>query len=607
MVATPWGPSELLREQRLPPGPGHSPQEVAENQRQRLLGAMVASVVKRGFAATRLADLTELSRVSTKSFYELFPDKDACFLATIESLLATIPEDADGLAFARWVAAQPAAATVCLVEAHAGAPELRERLDTAIAGFEARAREETPSGSKFPPELVTAYVGALLEIARHRLRRGLEAELPQLFEQLSPQLVESYPPPPEPLRQTGRRPPNREESLDASDHADRVQQALTMESAEVGYLRTTIDQIVKRAEISPSMFYSHFQSKEEAMLAAIDSAGARLVAGVLPAFRRTGGWPQAVRVAMGAFFSQLASRPALAQLLMVEVYAAGPAALERREEALRPLEALWAPARRRAPQTPAVLFEAIQGAIYHLAYKRLRERGASALPGLTPTAAYLILAPFVGATAAAHAANAEPRPSDAMPHDPEAVRETALSPVRHEMLCFLASRPATLQELETELRCPASTLRHHLAALERADLVERVDDEKPENALYRSQLEVLNEGQWAHLSREEREQITGQIRELIDADLDLSVGSGTFDNRLDRSLIRAPLTVDEQGFQELSELHARTLAAGFEIAARAKKRMQQSNESEIEARHILAMFEVPALPPGQDEPPPRTP
>jgi AcrR family transcriptional regulator len=603
MVATPWGPSELLREQRLPPGPGRSPQEVAENQRQRLLGAMVASVVRRGFAATRLADLTELSGVSTKSFYELFPDKDACFLATIESLLATPPEDADALAFARWVAGQPAAATVCLVEAHAGAPEVRERLDRTIAGFEARAREGAGAGSEFSPELVTAYVGALLEIARHRLRRGLESELPQLFEQLGALLTESYPRPPIPLRLISRRPPNRKESLDATDHADRVLQALTMESAEVGYLRTTIDQIVKRAEISPSMFYNHFQSKEEAMLAAIDRAGARLVAAVLPPFRRTGDWPQAVRVGVGALFSQLASRPALAQLLMVEVYAAGPAAMERREEALRPLEALWAPARRRAPQTPAVLFEAMRGAIYHLAYKRLRERGASALPGLIPTAAYLLLAPFVGATTATQIANGEPRPSGAMPHDPEAVRETALSPVRHEMLCFLASRPATLQELEAELQCPERTLRHHLAALERADLVERVGDEKPETARYRSQLEVLTEDQWDRLSREEREQVTGQIRELIDADLDLSISSGTFDNRLDRSLIRAPLTVDEQGFQELSELHARTLAAGFEIAARAKKRIQKSNEGEIEVRHILGMFEVPALPPGQDEPP----
>src|SRR3954469_16590610 len=373
MVVTPWGPSELLREQRLPPGPGRSPQEVAENQRQRLLGAMVASVAKRGFAATRLADLTELSGVSTKSFYELFPDKDACFLATIEALLATLPEDADGLAFARWVAAQPAAATVCLVEARAGAPEVRERLDRAIGEFETRALERAPGGFEFPPELATAYVGALLEIARNRLRRGLGAQLPQLFEQLTALLTESYPPPPEPLRLSGRRYRAGEEALDATDHAERILQALTLEAAEVGYLRTTIDQIVKRAEISPSMFYNHFQSKEEALLAAIDSAGARLVATVLPSFRRAPEWPLGVQIAMRALFNQLAARPALAQLLMVEVYAAGPAALERREEALRPLGAIWLGAGRQRPQTATFLFEAIEGAIYHLAYKRLTD------------------------------------------------------------------------------------------------------------------------------------------------------------------------------------------------------------------------------------------
>jgi AcrR family transcriptional regulator/DNA-binding MarR family transcriptional regulator len=602
MVDTPWGATESLRERRLPPGPGRSSQEVAENQRERLFGAMVASVARRGFAATRLSDLTELSGVSSKSFYELFGDKDDCFLATIEAVLATLPEGADAEALMDWIARQPAAARVLLIEAHAGSPEARERLEKAVAALEARAAAAaSPAQGKYPPEMVTAYVGALLEIARTHLRRGAEAELPELCSQLCALLLDSYPPPPKPLRLTSRRPKGNE-ALDASDHAERILQALTLVTAEEGYAGTTIEGIVRCAGMSPSMFYNHFPSKEEALLAALDSGGARLIAGVLPAFRRTADWPQAVRVAMGALFSQLASRPALAQLLMVEAYAAGPAALERREEALRPLELLWAPARRRAPLVPGVLFEAIQGAIFHLAYKRLRERGARALPGLTPSATYLLLAPFLGATPAAEAANAEARPAGVTRYDPEAVRETALLQGRHELFCFLASRPANLQELEAQLRLPAAVIRHHLAALERADLIERLQDTDSDTVVYRTQLEMLPTEEWSRLSREEREKLTGQIRELIDADLDLSIGSATFDNRLESGLIRAPLTVDEQGFHELSELHARALDEGIEIAERAKERMRQSNEDPIEVRHILAMFEMPPLPRGDEGP-----
>jgi AcrR family transcriptional regulator len=594
MVNTPWGSSDALRERRLPPGPGRSPQEVARNQRERLFGAMVTSVVRRGLAATRLTDLTELSGVSSKSFYELFPDKDACFLATMEALLATVPEDAGPVALAEWIAAQPAAATVCLVEAHAGAPEVRERLEATIAGVEARARQAaTAREPDLPPEMVTAYVGAMLEIARLRLRRGTEAELPALFEQLDPLLIDAYPPPPEPLRLTTRRHPRGEETLDATDHAERILQALILVAAEEGYVRTTIDQIVKRAGISASMFYNHFQSKEEALLAAIDSAGARLVAAVLPAFRRSAEWPHAVRVGMGALFNQLGARPALAQLLLVEAPAAGPEALERREEALRPLEALMVPARRRAPQTPAILFEAIPGGINHLAYKRLREGGAAALPGLAPVAAYLVLAPFLGGEEAGKVANAEPRPSAARVHDPEAVREAALTRVRHGALLVLANHEATVGEIAAAVESPEEVVQHHLDALERAELIQRVEGE--DRVLYRSQMGELTNDEFGRLSRAEREKLSALVVELIRADLDRSLESGTFDDRSERVMVRAPLVVDEKGYLELSDLHTRAMAAGFEIEAKAKARMEESGEKPIEVRHILVMFEVPPL------------
>jgi AcrR family transcriptional regulator len=564
---------------------------------------MVASVVRRGFAATRLADLTELSGVSTKSFYELFPDKDACFLATVEALIASVPEDADALALANWVAAQPAAATVCLVEAHAGAPEVRERLNSWIEGFEARARERLPDGSGFPREMFTAYVGALLEIARQRLRRGDEAELPQLFEQLSPLLIESYPPPPETLRLTSHRYSNGEEPLDATDHAERILQALTLEAAEEGYVRTTIDQIVKRAGVSPSMFYNHFPSKDEALLAAIDGAGARLVAGVMPAFRRAPEWPYGVNIAMKALFNQLAARPALAQLLMVEVYAAGPGALERRDEALRPLEGIWLAACRQWPQTPNLLFDAIQGGVYRLAYQRLTDRGPAALRTLAPIAAYLVLAPFLGAEEACRSAKAEPRPSSAKMRDPEAVRETALMPLRHKVYIRLGQEPLTLGRVAADLECPEDLIRHHLQALEKADMIGRLSGPDADGeVLYRSHGGEISDAESRRLSLSERQQMSDLIRELIKADLDLSIESGRFDSRPERAFIRLPLTVDEQGFQELSHLHTRALAAGREIEARAKERMQKSGETGIEVRHVLAMFEMPPAAPDEEEP-----
>src|ERR1700749_518784 len=87
MVAAPWGDSDALRERRLRPGPGAPRDRVAANQRQRLFGAMVASVSERGYIATAVNDLVEISGVSSRTFYDLFPDKKACFLATLEAII----------------------------------------------------------------------------------------------------------------------------------------------------------------------------------------------------------------------------------------------------------------------------------------------------------------------------------------------------------------------------------------------------------------------------------------------------------------------------------------------------------------------------------------
>src|ERR1700749_118279 len=102
MVAAPWGDSDALRERRLRPGPGAPRDRVAANQRQRLFGAMVASVSERGYIATAVNDLVEISGVSSRTFYDVFPDKKACFLATLEAIIEagaafSIQDNGEGL------------------------------------------------------------------------------------------------------------------------------------------------------------------------------------------------------------------------------------------------------------------------------------------------------------------------------------------------------------------------------------------------------------------------------------------------------------------------------------------------------------------------------
>ena len=446
MVVTPWGESDSLRERRLPPGPGTPRDEVLANQRERFFGAMVASVAARGYRATTVNDLVEISGVSSRTFYDLFPDKKACFLATLEAMIeaaiaysarragelvedpapggVTLPaEEGDGArsweeragqglrAFAEMIVAQPAAARLALVEAYTAGPEALVPLEQAMAGFEWLARqvlEQSPERAGMPAEMLMALMGSQQEIARNRLREGREKELPGLIEELW-ELLLSYRPPPQPLRLAGRPPKARPETPDAHDHAERALLALAEVVAEEGYAGATVDAVLKRAQMSATTFYANFAGKEDAMLAAIDSACSQIVAAILPAFRRAPDWPNGIRAAFGALFNFLASRPALANLAMVEVYAAGLEAMQRRMEALRPLQDLIAGGYELAPETEQLAAEGIVGGVYTLAYRRLREGGAGALPPLAPISAYITLAPFVGADEACRIANGDGR------------------------------------------------------------------------------------------------------------------------------------------------------------------------------------------------------
>lgn len=67
---------------RLPRGRHDlTPEQVRDAQRSRLLNAMAGCVAEKGLAATTVADVIARAGVSRRTFYELFKDKDDCFLA----------------------------------------------------------------------------------------------------------------------------------------------------------------------------------------------------------------------------------------------------------------------------------------------------------------------------------------------------------------------------------------------------------------------------------------------------------------------------------------------------------------------------------------------
>jgi AcrR family transcriptional regulator len=417
MVRTPWGDAALLRDKKLRPGRGTPREEAERNQRERLFAAMVATVSEKGYEATTVADLVQLSGVSRSAFYRHYDDKQACFLAAVEAMvepaLRKIGSDESApagverarQAFASLVeliVSQPAAAKMCVVEIYAAGPEgaaLVDRTMDSATALTARLLEQVPERQGLPIELVRALVGGIQKVIHKRLYRGQEEELLELVPQLWEWLF-SYPVPPGPLRATRRRVvkavPFAERQAQSSP-PERLLRALAAVVAEKGYPDTTVAEIVERASTSQRTFYEHFKNKEDAIVAALDSGSAHMLAAALPAFRRAPDWPHAVHDTQQAMFCFGAEEPEYARLGGVEMYAAGKRALDQREVVTEGMEGLLAPGYEIKPETPPIAAEAIGGALYSLLYDHVNKKGPETLPDLVPTLVYVTLAPFLEA------------------------------------------------------------------------------------------------------------------------------------------------------------------------------------------------------------------
>jgi AcrR family transcriptional regulator len=160
-------------------------------------------------------------------------------------------------------------------------------------------------------------------------------------------------------------------SLVAASQRTRLLEATGRAVAEKGYAAATIEDIVRGAGVSKKTFYEHFSDKLDCFLAAYEAASDELFEHVRAAQDSAGDWVERTRAGIHAYLRWLAAEPALARVFLIEIAAAGPEALERRER-LRDRYA----ERMRDLQTgngvPEEIFHAIVAAADDLVVRRLR-------------------------------------------------------------------------------------------------------------------------------------------------------------------------------------------------------------------------------------------
>ena len=191
---------------RLPAGRHGLPREfVVQNQRERIVTAMVDTVAERGYNATTVADITKAASVSRRTFYEHFADKEACFLAAYDMVADHIRASMRAAAesFSDWpqqvraalatmlrfLAAEPELARLCMIEPVAAGGEIAARHRASMQSFVAILKAGRPEHSRsrpLPEATEETLVGGIVSLIVREISAGRTAEL----EQLLPDLVE---------------------------------------------------------------------------------------------------------------------------------------------------------------------------------------------------------------------------------------------------------------------------------------------------------------------------------------------------------------------------------------------------------------------------------
>jgi AcrR family transcriptional regulator len=204
-----------VAEEELGPLPagrhGFSPEQVAHNQRERLIAGLATAVAEHGYNAVTITHITKAAAVSRRVFYANFEGKEECFLAAFDVVVAHIRDlvaeavssapdwPHQAIAAARevlaFLASEPDLARLCLVESQSAGPAVATRFHDAarelVPPLE-RGREERSAERQLPPNTEDSMIGALVSLAGRKAAAGEAAALEDLLPDFTEFILSPY-------------------------------------------------------------------------------------------------------------------------------------------------------------------------------------------------------------------------------------------------------------------------------------------------------------------------------------------------------------------------------------------------------------------------------
>src|ERR1700735_1665439 len=169
---------------------GSTRAHTARMQRARLLAAAVGTVSELGWSGVTVAQIAGRARVSRRTFYDLFCDREDCLLGMLDDAVARVEEELrrtdlqesswqdrvrEGLwTILSFLDREPVLAGVCVVHALGGGTQVlarRQEIFGRLASILDEGRRESAHGQRTSDLTAEGLVGAAFTIVHARLSR----------------------------------------------------------------------------------------------------------------------------------------------------------------------------------------------------------------------------------------------------------------------------------------------------------------------------------------------------------------------------------------------------------------------------------------------------
>ena len=192
-------------------GLGREGGQVAEMQRRRLLSAFAEVLIEDGLGEAGAGRVCKRAGVSRRTFYDLFEDRETCFLAVLDSNIQRIseiiiPMYTQERRWAERVRAvlalllelfdeEPGLARVCLIETLKAGPAVSQRrrlvLDVLASAID-EGRGESKGSAELPSLTGQSIVGGAVSVIYARVLERNPAQLRELLNPLMSMIVRPY-------------------------------------------------------------------------------------------------------------------------------------------------------------------------------------------------------------------------------------------------------------------------------------------------------------------------------------------------------------------------------------------------------------------------------